>query len=791
MKLSLEWLRDFIELELSPEELAKKLLMLGLEVTEIKRLGPNFEGVVVGEILEVGKHPNADRLSLCSVKVGDERLSIVCGAKNVAIGARVPVARIGAKLPGGKIERAKIRGVESQGMICSTDELGLAKNGDGILILPSDAPIGADAAALLGRKDTVLEVEITPNRPDCLSQLGIARELSIHLGRPLKNAAPTTIHSDGKRSREITIQAGDGCTRYIGRDLDGAKIGPSPAWLSQRLESVGARPINNAVDVTNYVLFELGQPMHVFDADKLQGPIVVRRAKAGEKLKALDGKTYSLVEADLVIADDSGPVAIAGVIGGEPTSVGEQTKRILLETAHFDPGTVRRTSARLGVRTDASYRFERGVDVAGAGAAAARAAELLMRLCGGDAKEANDVYPSPKAAAPINVDAGRINRILGSTFEPGQIQAVLKRMAAKTAEMPSGLQFTPPSYRGDLLTIWDLAEEVARHIGYDNVPEDPAPVRPLPVASLPVVELTDSLRERLRAAGFTEAYNTDFISETQLKLLAGAKPVRVLNPLSEDQAYLRPTLLVGLLQNAVYNLSRGREGVRLFEIGRAYHLSPDGRPSERTFVAGVQLGQFPSERHWDEGPKKRELKEHFYEIKGVAEALLAGYPDVERRVGERDALFHPGALVAAVDRAGHELGRYGAIHPSTLKALDLRVEGAAFVFDMDLLAALPRAERRFTPFSPFPSVVRDLSIVVDELTGYAKIEDALGGLENLVDTQLVDVYAGQGIAAGKKSLTLRLTFSRMDRTLRDAEVEGAIAKALDTLKKKCEAALRA
>ncbi|MBI3550126.1 MAG: phenylalanine--tRNA ligase subunit beta [Elusimicrobia bacterium] len=793
MRILYSWLKEYVDPGVSPEDLSKHLLLMGFEVAEIQTLGPGFEGVVIGEILEIGKHPNADRLNLCSVKVGGETLSIVCGAKNVAIGARVPVARIGAKLPGGRaIGPAKIRGTESQGMICSAQELGLPNGShEGILILPADTPIGQDAAALLGGSDHALEVEITPNRPDLLSHFGLARELSIHFGLPLNSPAAGAVNANGA-SRTVGIEAKDGCGRYVGRDLTGVRVSPSPGWLAKRLEGAGLRPINSVVDVTNYVLFELGHPLHAFDADKLKGDVVVRRAKTGEKIKTLDGKEHALEAGDLVIADASGPIAIAGVIGGEATSVTDKTTKVFLEAANFDAGTVHRTARRLGIRTDSSYRFERGADPEAAAAASARAADLILQIAGGTAAEPSDAYPGRRDAAPISISAARINRILGSAFPADRVEALLKALATRTSPLADGIQFFAPSHRGDLATPWDLAEEVARHLGYDRIPSEAGPVKPLRPKSIPVVDLVDSLRDAMRAAGFYEAYNTDFVSQAQMDLFganAPKRPIKVLNPIAEDQAYLRPSLVLGLLNNAVYNMHHGASGVRLFEIGRVYELNEQREPVERTYLAALQLGDFSDKgtwRSWRDDPSAY----FYYAMKGAADAVLSRHEQVERAPGERNALFHPSASVV-VRAAGRPLGRYGAVHPSILKSLGLeRHHAGAMLFNLDILAALETPPAKFVPYSTLPTVVRDLSIVTDAAVEFKNIHDAIAGLPHVSSVELVDVYEKAPIPAGKRSLTLRIELSPGDKTLRDAEVQAVMQQAIDRLAKDCGAVLR-
>lgn len=792
MKFSMDWLGQFLPLPVGPDELSRHLLMLGFEVASMQSLGPGFTGVVIGEILDIRKHPNADRLSLCSVSDGQTTLPVVCGARNIGVGARVPLARIGAILPGGReIRRSNIRGVESQGMICSASELGLPENdGGGILLLPRDAPVGQDAARTLGRTDVVLELEITPNRPDCLSHYGLARELSIYFMIPLKTRHPDPPRAcEGAKSREVIVEAKDACRRYLGRDLSGLRVGASPGWMARRLEAVGLRPVNAVVDVTNYVLLEWGHPLHAFDADKLRGErIRVRYARAGERLKALNGKEYAPTPEDLVIADDAGPVAIAGIMGGEETGVTEKTGRAFLEAAQFAPGRIRGTSKRLGLRSDSSLRFERGTDPETAAMAAARAAQLVAELCGHPVLSSpTDVYPERSTPPPIVVHPDGINRLLGTSHPPDRVLALLKSLSGALHPAGDSWTFHPPGHRLDLAGLSDLAEEVGRHLGYDSIGSQAAPVKPTRPERSPMPELCERLRLALPALGFSEAYNHDFVSASQLfRAGVAADPgcVGVLNPLSEDQAYLRPTLLIGLLQNAAYNLDRGAPGLRLFEIGRTY-ASSGAQALERTELAGILLGPPPLRPHWRSRPGPAD----FYDAKGAVQELLRRRPEVLYRVPEDGPgpLFHPKAALELRLPQGR-LGRVGLLHPEALRAWDLEGRSvSAFTLDLDLWSALAAPARRPSPISPFPSASRDLSFTVPAAVPYARIESALDGLPALSRLDLLDVYTGEGVAHGRKSLTLRLTLGLQDRTLRDAEIERSMRRAMEVLARDCGA----
>lgn len=790
MKVSYSWLGEHVELTLAPEELAKKLLSLGFEVASIEKKGPAFRGVVTAKILEVVKHPNADRLRLCTVDDGTQKLSIVCGAPNVAVGLTVPLARIGAELPGGrKLTPAKIRGVDSQGMLCSGAELGIGSDHAGIMVLGEGTPVGQDFAALQGPGDTILEVEITPNRPDVLSHRGLAREVAAALRLPLKPLKPLSLPAASGECPAIAIDAPQGCPIYVGRLITGVKVGPSPGWLAARLESVGLRPINNIVDTTNYMMLDIGQPMHAFDAARLTGPeIRVRYARSGEIIKTLDQKSYSLSDQILLIADAEKPAAIAGVMGGLDSSVTEKTTSIILESAYFTPPTVRKSSQKLRLKSDSSYRFERGTDPELPVAASERAAALIAQVGGRDVKvsAARTAGASPAPLAPIAVTAKRINEILGSDFSSSDVEAALGAIALKLDKQGETLRFSRPSHRADLETVWDLAEEAARLLGYDKVPTQAAPIALKPAELTPAETLAGRCRSRLSALGLMEAYNYDFVSEKEVER-ARLDPKlcpRLANPLSDDWTLLRPTLLLGLLRNAATNLNHGAASVRLFELGKQH------RPNSETLhAAGVLLGPV-GDRFWNAA---RTPDAGFYDVKGLVEELLAGIPGLsflplrQAQVKlDSDVFFHPGAALR-VRTVDGPIGALGLIHPSVARAWDLERQPVA-LFDLDLqrLGQLCSPAKRFIPFSQFPVSRRDLSLLVDTAKPFAELEAAArkAAGSSLQGIELIDVFAGKGLPSGKHSVTIRLTFGLMERTLTDAEVNSsvdAILKALTAL----------
>jgi phenylalanyl-tRNA synthetase beta chain len=793
MKVSLNWLKEHVALELSAKELAPKLMALGFEVASIESKGPQFRGVVTAKVLDVVQHPNADRLRLCTVDDGAAKFSVVCGAPNVAAGQTVALARVGAELPGGKkLGPAKIRGVDSQGMLCSGAELGMPGDAAGIMVLGEGTPLGQDFAAMQGPGDELLEVEITPNRPDCLSHRGLARELAAYLRVPLKSAPPAPVPPQASETCPlISVESPEACPLYIGRLITGVKVGPSPAWLAAKLEAVGLKPINNVVDVTNYMLMDIGQPMHGFDASRLTGPeIRVRFARSGETIKALDGKSYALSLDNLLIADSSHPVAIAGVMGGEETGTTGQTVNVLLESAYFRPSVVRKSSQKLRLKSDSSYRFERGVDPGAVAEASERAAALIVQLGGPEAKVSAPrvAGAQPAAPKPITVSVSRLNEILGSAFPEADVEGALRAIAQSLQVESTKLHFTPPTHRGDLETVWDLAEETARLLGYDNVPSVAAPISPRPAKLTPYESLAERCRSRLAALGLLEAYNYDFVSEKALKQ-AGLSPdscAKLANPLSDDWTYLRPTLLLGLLANAATNLNRGASSVRLFELGTRYK-PVKGHVAEKRHAAGLMLGPV-SERFWQAA---RTPDAGFYDAKGLAEDLLSGLPGLAwtplrqaKTQLEDDVFFHPGASLRVESPKG-PLGTVGLLHPTIARAWGLdRQPVALFDFDLERLAKLESPRARFAPYSQFPVSRRDLSLLVDTGKPYAELEAAArqGAGAPLQSVELVDVFTGKGLPAGKHSVTLRLTFGVLDRTLTEPEVLAGVDGALGALK---------
>ncbi|MEK7383762.1 MAG: phenylalanine--tRNA ligase subunit beta [Elusimicrobiota bacterium] len=798
MKISSNWLKEHIDLGLAGPELSAHLLRLGFEVAGVSHLGPAFTGVVVAKVVSRDKHPNADKLSVCVVDDGARKWNVVCGAPNVAAGQTIAFARIGAVLPGDfKIGKAKLRGVESQGMICSRAELGLPKDVDGIWVLGEGPALGTEVGSLLGPADDVLEVEVTSNRPDCLSHRGLARELAAYLRKPLKPLT-NTLTETLSNIWPVAVHDSAACPFYGARLIEGVTVVRSPDWLKNRLESIGLRPINVVADITNFVLHDIGYPLHAFDADKLAGnKIIVRRSRKGERLLALDHKTYDLPEGLLIIADGEKPVALAGVMGGEDASVTKKTTRVVLEGAYFAPAEVRKSSQKTRLRSDSSYRFERGADPEGAREAAARAADLMPQRGGGWVAKAA-VVRAPRTPNPlVKTTVSRLNAILGASFAAADVQGALRAIAPDLKADGDALELRAPSWRRDLATAHDLAEEVGRLLGYDNIPYRMAPLSPLAATMTPIEKESRRVRSHLSALGLWEAYNYDLLGEKALAScrLPSTELPRVASPLSEDWAILRPSLLPGLLKNAKHNLSRGADAVRLFELGKIYRLQ-GAAVTEHWRVSGLMLGPVLDTR-WRPA---RAPRAGFPDAKAAVEDLLSRAGTItwaqlcEPAAGATpcDPLFHPAHALRALIN-GLPVATVGCLHPRVARAFDLeREEALVFEADLEWLAGRENARARFAAFSCLPVSRRDLALVLDKAVPFAKVEAVVRAcrLPEFKNIQLFDVYEGKGIPDGMKSLAVRLTFGLSDRTLTDAEIAQAAETLVSALSRELGAKLR-
>lgn len=793
MKILYSWLKDFIELDLAPEELAKKLTDLGIEVASIEKTGADFEGVHVAQIIQIDNHPNSDHLHLVTLDRGNGVTQrVVCGAPNVAVGQKVPLARVGARLGKIVMKPAVIRGVESEGMICSSDELGLTHTrAHGILVLDENLPLGTDVSTLYGKADTVFELEITSNRPDLLSHLGVARELGVLLNKPVKLPAMKDIPGQGK-ALDVEIQNAEGCGRYIGRIIRGVKNAESPEWMKERLAAMGLNPKNALVDVTNYVMFELGNPLHAFDLREVEGSkVIVRNAAAGEKFTVLGGRELELTENCLLIADEKKATALAGIMGGQESGIKEDTQDIFIEAAYFNPPTINKTVKKFAISSDSSQRFERGTDIEGAMLAMRRASELFVQICGGTASEINDVYPQKFENKIVEFTPAQINAILGANIPDEKLKDIFARLAAQFDASGSVWKFKAPTHRRDLNHKWDLAEEAARFAGYDNIPVSATRAHVTFADNPKGIDLGKIYANALIGAGFCECKNIDFVGEADLKTM-GADPkfcIRVKNALAQGWDYLRPTLLPSLIKNVESNLRFGNANLKLFEASKTFQ-NMKGFPVENYTVAGVLTGNLEEDKFF--GLPERPVD--FYWLKGLMQTVLAK-ADVTVAPSKNVPVYMHPKISMDILQGGKVIGVFGALHPLTLKAFGIKnADVWAFEFTTKQIEKNYSA-RDFKPaqdVAVFPPSLRDLSVVLPSDTTYAQITSALDKtpLDVELDYHLIDVYQGEHLPQGKKSVTFSLAFSKKDGTLKDKEIDQAFNRLVDQLKAQVGAELR-
>jgi phenylalanyl-tRNA synthetase beta chain len=783
MRFSEAWLREWVSPDIGTDELAHQLTMAGLEVDAVEPVAGDFERVVVGDVLEREQHPNADKLSLCTVDAGTgEPLKIVCGAPNVAAGMKVPVALVGARLPGDfKIKKAKLRGVESFGMICSAKELGLAESSEGIMRLAADAPVGRDFREYLGLDDTAVEVDLTPDRGDCLSLAGIAREIGVINRSPLSPPAMEPVPPAIEDRFPVHLEAPQACPRYACRVLKG--IDPSaesPQWMQERLRRSGLRSLGPVVDVTNYVLLELGQPMHAFDLAGLQGVIRVRMAQAGEPLTLLDGQEISLRDDTLVIADERRPLAMAGIMGGADSGVTEQTRDILLESAFFAPTAIIGKPRSYGLQTDSSYRFERGVDPELQVRALERATALLLEIVGGqpgpvvEAVSAPHLPPRPV----IRLRRHRISLLLGVEMEDADVADILERLGMQLQAVGDGWEVTPPTSRFDIAIEADLIEELGRIYGYDRIPANRGAYTHTTMPAVPESSFSlERARTLLTARDYQEAITYSFIGPELDNLLDPAHPsIALANPLSADLSVMRTSLWPGLLSTARYNQARQQERVRLFESGLRFYRA-QGELRQESMLAGVTLGSAEAEQ-WGEPARPVD----FYDVKSDLEAVLAltGAAEEIRFAAAEHPALHPGQS-ARVERGGAPLGWIGMLHPQLEKHLDLA--GHTYVFEIRIDGLLKGRLPAFRPLSKYPSIRRDIAVVLDRQVSFAAVRDCVtrAAPETLRDIRLFDVYTGDKVDSVARSLALGLILQASSHTLTDDEVDatvGSIVRAL-------------
>lgn len=791
MQFSEAWLRDWVNPPVSVNELADALSMAGLEVDGIHPAAPDFSGVVVGEVLACERHPDADKLSVCQVAIGEEEpVQIVCGAKNVAGGMKVPVAKVGAVLPGDfKIKKAKLRGVQSLGMICSAAELGLAESSDGIMPLPADAPVGEDFRSYLQLDDHIIDVDLTPDRGDCLSINGIAREVGVIFREPVTHwdIKPAEAGIDEKMS--VRLEAPEACPRYACRIVRGIDpAAETPLWMQERLRRSSLRPISPVVDITNFVMLELGQPMHGFDLDKLDGGIHVRLAEGGEKLELLDGSEVEVKAGTLLIADDSKPLALAGIMGGQSSAVTGETRDILFESAFFQPLAIIGKARGYGLHTDSSHRFERGVDPQLQVMALERATELLLSIAGGEAGPVLDVVDAAHMPALPHVSLRRsqVERILGVRIADDEVEEILQRLGMKISPTDGGWKVVPPSARFDIAIEADLIEEVGRIFGYANIPENlssaPVSIQALPEAAFRL----EKAKQVLVDQAFQEVITYSFISpELAAAVTPEAEQIRLANPISEEMSVMRASLWPGLLTTLKYNLARQQERVRLFESGQVFHQQKD-EIEQPEMLGGLLFGDHVPEQ-WAEKPRRVD----FYDLKGIVESLLALVDEAGAFSFQavEDSALHPGQS-AAVFREGREVGRLGLLHPALQKKLDL--PGNVFLFQLSLAELGEGRIPAYEPVSRYPAIRRDLAILVKRETTWTEVEACAraGAPEIVRDIRVFDVYTGENIDTGLKSLALSLILQDYSHTLTDEETEQAVNAVREALESGLAAKLR-
>jgi phenylalanyl-tRNA synthetase beta chain len=785
VRFSENWLRQFVDPPLTSEELAHALTMAGLEVEALEPAAPPFTKVVVAEVLSVAKHPEADRLSVCQVDAGlVEPLQIVSGAPDVRAGMRVPCALPGAELPGMSVKTAKVRGVESWGMLCSARELGLAEEASGLLALEPDAPVGVDLREHLELEDRLFTLKLTPNRADCLSVAGVAREVAAITASSLKleEAAPVP----AAISDQLTVLVRDpgACPLYCGRVVRGVRRdAATPGWMARRLERAGLRPVNPVVDVTNYVMLELGQPLHAFDLARISGPIQVRFAVSGERLALLNGQSVSLEADMLVIADASGPLALAGIMGGALSAVAGATTDLFLESAFFDPGVVAGRGRRLGFATDSSHRFERGVDFGGTRAALERATQLILGLCGGRAGPVTEVKGVLPARDPIPLRLERARRLLGIPLDEEEVQMLLRRLHFSFAAEQGVFHVSPHSYRFDLGLEEDLIEELARIYGYDRIPasspQGPALMIPEPEAG----HSLDRLRQVLVVRDYQEVINYAFVDEQwEADFGGGEAPVRLQNPIASQMSVMRSTLIGGLMDRLKHNLGHRQPRVRLFEVGACFRRADPGyAQAER--LAGLCYGDAWPEQ-WGSGPPRGV---DFFDVKGDVEVLL--WPRQARFEAMPHPALHPGKS-ARISLNGEVAGYIGEIHPRWQQKYE--IPGPVVVFELETGILTKGHLPTYSMVSRFPPVRRDLSVLVADEVPTQALLDALwaGRPPAVVELALFDLYRGKGIEDGKKSLAFRVLLQDTQKTLTDQEVDTAVAQLVQVLQDQFGARLR-
>jgi phenylalanyl-tRNA synthetase beta chain len=807
MKISYHWLREFVETELTPREVADRLVHAGIEVSTVAPVMEGLSGVRVAEIEAIERelpvtagHHN----KVCRVKLPGKNFSVICGAPNATPGVRTAFAPPGARLPGREpVEAIEIQGIVSEGVVCSEKELGLGDDHRGIFELPADAPLGADLSAYLGLDDWTLEIEITPNRPDALSVLGVAREIAALTGAKLR-AVPIALKEcepEASTLATVEIQAPDLCPRFCARVITGLRVRPSPPWLAQRLRAVGLRPINNLVDVTNYVMWELGQPLHAFDLERVaQRKVIVRRARPGERIVTLDGQARALGPDMAMVCDVERAIGIGGVMGGADSEVRHETTSVFLEAAYWDPGSIRRTSRALGLSTDAAYRFERGGDIEGLHHALDRAAQLMVELGGGAvARGTLDVYPRPRARPRVRLRLSRVERLIGICPPRPEAVQILRGLGLVVDDSGADLQVTVPGFRRDISQEDDLVEEIIRVWGYDKIPLTLDRGGALvPVTRPDDLRLARAVGQALSAAGLFECITYAFVDPDRLALMGwqdGARLIALQNPLSRERSALRPSMIPGLLEVLATNASRQIADARIFETGHVFmpHRAEDGNcPAHEELWTGIALTGLRQPRVWYATRERVDV----YDAKGLAEQVLAaaGIPDVETAPwpeGEQPAYLEPGRS-ARLMVGGREVGAFGEVSLPVREAFDLPLPVFTAEVSLSALLGQPRWTPQHQPLPRYPAVQRDLALVAPADVTAGAIESAIRDMRLPLLTRLTlfDVYRGDQVRSGRRSLAWSLTFQAPDRTLRDAEVNELYAKIVNEVVERFKAEIR-
>jgi phenylalanyl-tRNA synthetase beta chain len=812
MQFPESWLREFCNPTLSTQQLADALTMAGLEVEDAVPAAPPFSGVVVGEIKACEQHPNADRLRVCQVDIGSHTgmaagtgalLSIVCGAPNARVGIRVPVATVGALLPPGadgkafEIKLGKLRGVESQGMLCSASELKIDEDASGLFELPIDAPIGTNIRDYLKLDDTLFTLKLTPNLGHCLSVFGVAREVAAITGAPLKPTSFPAITATHTDKLPVKISAPDLCGRFSGRIVKGVNTkAKTPQWMVDRLARCGQRSVTALVDISNYVMFEYGRPSHIFDLDKIHGGLDVRWGKAGESLKLLNGNTITVDEKVGVIADNQAVESLAGIMGGDSTSVTDDTQNIYIEAAFWWPDAVAGRSRRFNFSTDAGHRFERGVDPSQTVEHLERITQLVLDICGGQAGPMDDQQPNLPVRKPVQLRVARASKVIGMPVTVAQCLDAFKRLGLPAAEQGGIVTVTPPAYRFDISIEEDLIEEVVRLIGFNNLPTS-LPIAPIaPQVRSETQRGRFAVRHSLAALGYQETINFSFVEERWEKELAGnANPIKLLNPIASQLSVMRSSLLGSLLQILKHNLDRKADRVRIFELGRVFMRDANIKTSDTQVagihqplrIAGLAYGG-AVQRQWS----AKDAAADFFDVKGDVESLLV--PQQATFIAAEHPAMHPGRC-AKVLLNGAEIGVIGELHPRWTQGYEL--PQAPVLFELDLAAVLQRSLPTAKPMSKFQNVERDIAVIVRETVSHAQLMTAIHAAPTqglLADALLFDVYrpkeAGAGLQAGEKSLAVRLTLANMQATLADEQIEQAVAAVVQKLEGDLGARLR-